>query len=197
MHTAYSLCTCQHWNQDIKPLSWELTLSRNLTLGMSVNSGMNCAWDWWAFNPAPFFLVAYTQIWNSCLNITGQCYVAVTSVPSIHQVDKDSLVRKQAFYVLTISLSIFTSSSGNDSSQHSSSRSSTALPAQIKANAGATKRERWANKEAKSLGVGEMDQSGGHCSNGQDRWKVFLLLYEMLQEYGTHLVEAAWTHQVN
>ncbi|KAG0553292.1 hypothetical protein BDA96_01G581400 [Sorghum bicolor] len=41
-----------------------------------------------------------------------------------------------------------------------------------------------------------MDQSGGHCSNGQDRWKVFLLLYEMLQEYGTHLVEAAWTHQV-
>jgi len=121
----------------------------------------------------------------------------VTSVPSIHQVDKDSLVRKQAFYVLTISLSIFTSSSGNDSSQHSSSRSSAALPAQIKANAGTTKRERWANKEAKSLGVGEMDQSGGHCSNGQDRWKVFLLLYEMLQEYGTHLVEAAWTHQVS
>jgi hypothetical protein len=71
------------------------------------------------------------------------------------------------------------------------------LPAQIKSNAGATKRERWANKEAKSLGVEEMDQSGGRCSNGQDRWKVFLLLYEMLQEYGTHLVEAAWTHQVS
>uniref|UniRef100_A0A804LBT9 tRNA/rRNA methyltransferase (SpoU) family protein n=1 Tax=Zea mays TaxID=4577 RepID=A0A804LBT9_MAIZE len=111
-------------------------------------------------------------------------------------VDKDSLVRKQAFYVLTISLSIFTSSSGNDSCQHFSSRSPAALPAQIKANAGETKRERWANKEAKSLGVGEMDQSGENCSNGQDRWKVFLLLYEMLQEYGTHLVEAAWTHHV-
>ena len=71
------------------------------------------------------------------------------------------------------------------------------MPAQIKANAGETKRERWANKEAKSLGVGEMDQSGENCSNGQDRWKVFLLLYETLQEYGTHLVEAAWTHHVS
>ncbi|CAL4928552.1 unnamed protein product [Urochloa decumbens] len=111
-------------------------------------------------------------------------------------VDKDSFVRKQAFYVLTISLSIFTSSSGNDGSQHCSSKSSAALPTQTKPNTVTTKRERWANKEAKSLGVREMDQSDEHCSNGQDRWKVFLLLYEMLQEYGTHLVEAAWTHQV-
>ncbi|WVZ55050.1 hypothetical protein U9M48_005765 [Paspalum notatum var. saurae] len=111
-------------------------------------------------------------------------------------VDKDSLVRKQAFYVLTMSLSIFTSSSVNDSSQHSSSRSSAALPAQIKTNIAVTKRERWANNEARSLGVREMDQSGEHCSNGQDWWKIFLLLYEMLQEYGTHLVEAAWMHQV-
>ncbi|KAL6648997.1 hypothetical protein ACP70R_013221 [Stipagrostis hirtigluma subsp. patula] len=110
-------------------------------------------------------------------------------------VDKDSLVRKQAFYVLKISLSIFTSS-GNDGTQHCSSRSSAAFPAQAKSNAAVTKRERWANKEAKSLGVGEMGQSGEPCSSGQDRWKVFLLLYEMLQEYGTHLVEAAWTHQV-
>ncbi|KAJ1299246.1 hypothetical protein BS78_01G517100 [Paspalum vaginatum] len=111
-------------------------------------------------------------------------------------VDKDSLVRKQAFYVLTMSLSIFTSSSVNDGSQHSSNRSSAALPAQIKTNIAATKRERWANTEARSLGVREMDQSGERCSNGQDRWKIFLLLYEMLQEYGTHLVEAAWMHQV-
>jgi len=110
-------------------------------------------------------------------------------------VDKDSFVRKQAFYVLTISLSIFTSF-GNDGNQHCSSKSSADLPAQTKSNTATTKRERWANKEAKSLGVREMDQSDEHCSNGLDRWKIFLLLYEMLQEYGTHLVEAAWTHQV-
>jgi tRNA guanosine-2'-O-methyltransferase len=120
----------------------------------------------------------------------------VTSVLSTHQVDKDSFVRKQAFYVLTISLSIFTSS-GNDGSQHCSSKSSAALPAQTKSNTATTKRERWANKEAKSLGVREMDQSDERCSNGLDRWKIFLLLYEMLQEYGTHLVEAAWTLQVS
>ncbi|KAE8818497.1 methyltransferase tarbp1 [Hordeum vulgare] len=109
-------------------------------------------------------------------------------------VDKDSSVRKQAFYVLKTSLSIF--SFGNDGSQRCSGRSPAALPDQDKSNAAVTKKERWANKEAKSLGVEEIKQSDEHCSSGQDRWKVFLLLYEMLQEFGTHLVEAAWTHQV-
>uniref|UniRef100_A0A453JBK5 Uncharacterized protein n=1 Tax=Aegilops tauschii subsp. strangulata TaxID=200361 RepID=A0A453JBK5_AEGTS len=108
-------------------------------------------------------------------------------------VDKDSSVRKQAFYVLKTSLSIF--SFGNDGSQRCSGRSPAALPGQDKSNAAVTKKERWANKEAKSLGVEEIKQSDEQCSSGQDRWKVFLLLYEMLQEFGTHLVEAAWTHQ--
>lgn len=111
-----------------------------------------------------------------------------------NQVDKDSFVRKQALYVLTVSLSVFTVSSRSDGIQHCSSKSSAALSYQNKST---TKRERWADKEAKSLGVREMEQSDECCSNGQDRWKVFLLLYEMLQEYGTHLVEAAWTHQVS
>lgn len=109
-------------------------------------------------------------------------------------VDKNSLVRKRAFYILKISLSIF--SSGNDENQQCSARSPSALPVQAKSNTAVTRKERWANKEAKSLGVEEITQSGEHCSSGQDRWKVFVLLYEMLQEFGTHLVEAAWTHQV-
>ncbi|VAI25799.1 unnamed protein product [Triticum turgidum subsp. durum] len=109
-------------------------------------------------------------------------------------VDKDSSIRKQAFYVLKTSLSIF--SFGNDGSQRCSGRSPAALPGQDKSNAAVTKKERWANKEAKSLGVEEIKQSDEQCSSGQDRWKVFLLLYEMLQEFGTHLVEAAWAHQV-
>lgn len=112
-----------------------------------------------------------------------------------HQVDKDSSIRKQTFYVLKISLSIF--SSGNHGSQRCSGRSPAALPGQDKSNTAVTKKERWANKEAKSLGVEEIKQSDEQCSSGQDRWKVFMLLYEMLQEFGTHLVEAAWTHQVS
>ncbi|CAM0871313.1 unnamed protein product [Alopecurus aequalis] len=109
-------------------------------------------------------------------------------------VDKDSLLRKRAFYVLKISLSIF--SSENDGSQQCSGSNPAALPGPAKSNTAVTKKERWANKEAKSLGVEEISQPGEHCSSGQDRWKVFLILYEMLQEFGTHLVEAAWKHQV-
>lgn len=59
-----------------------------------------------------------------------------------------------------------------------------------------TKREKWAEKEANSLGVQKVFDSSEPCLNDQHRWEAFLLLYEMLEEYGTHLVEAAWTHQV-
>uniref|UniRef100_A0A0E0QAP5 Uncharacterized protein n=1 Tax=Oryza rufipogon TaxID=4529 RepID=A0A0E0QAP5_ORYRU len=101
-------------------------------------------------------------------------------------VDKDSLVRKQALYILRISLDIFPSSE-NDAAQQCSRRRSAALPAQDKPNTAMTKRE----KEARSLGIRETSQSDENCSSRKDRSKVFLLLYEMLQEYGTHLVEAA------
>jgi hypothetical protein len=49
---------------------------------------------------------------------------AVTYVSSTYQVDKDSLLRKCAFYVLKISLSIFRACTVNDGNQHCSSRSS-------------------------------------------------------------------------
>lgn len=61
---------------------------------------------------------------------------------------------------------------------------------------GVTKRELWAFKEAKSLGVGKLSTSGDPIFNSQQYWDAFVLLYEMLEEYGTHLVEAAWNHQV-
>lgn len=59
-----------------------------------------------------------------------------------------------------------------------------------------TKRGKWAEKEAYSLGVQKVNNSSEPCSNDRQRWEAFFLLYEMLEEYGTHLVEAAWTHQV-
>ena len=61
---------------------------------------------------------------------------------------------------------------------------------------GLTKRGRWADKEAKSLGVGKILSSVQPSLNNQRKWGAFFLLYEMLEEYGTHLVEAAWNHQV-
>ncbi|KAJ4843995.1 hypothetical protein Tsubulata_036713, partial [Turnera subulata] len=54
----------------------------------------------------------------------------------------------------------------------------------------------WADKEAKSLGVGNLCDSFGSPLCSQQQWEAFILLYEMLEEYGTHLVEAAWNHRV-
>lgn len=59
-----------------------------------------------------------------------------------------------------------------------------------------TKKGRWADKEAKSLGVGKVCSSADLGTDSQQKWDAFFLLYEMLEEYGTHLVEAAWNHQV-
>uniref|UniRef100_A0A0E0IRQ1 Uncharacterized protein n=1 Tax=Oryza nivara TaxID=4536 RepID=A0A0E0IRQ1_ORYNI len=61
-------------------------------------------------------------------------------------------------------------------------RRSAALPAQDKPNTAMTKRERWAQKEARSLGIGETSQSDENCSSRKDWSKVFLLLYEMLRD---------------
>lgn len=61
---------------------------------------------------------------------------------------------------------------------------------------GLSKRGRWADKEAKSLGVGKICNSLYPSLNNREKWVAFFLLYEMLEEYGTHLVEAAWNHQV-
>lgn len=60
-----------------------------------------------------------------------------------------------------------------------------------------TKKEMWAEKEAKSLGVGELYGSvESALTSQQQQWQAFVLLYEMLDEYGTHLVEAVWSNQV-
>lgn len=61
---------------------------------------------------------------------------------------------------------------------------------------GETRQGKWAKEESKPLDVGEIDNFSDHW-NGLQRWKAFILLYEMLEEYGTHLVEAAWTNQVS
>lgn len=60
-----------------------------------------------------------------------------------------------------------------------------------------TKREQWADKEARSLGVGKECNLSESLPDSRWKWEAFLLLYEMLEEYGTHLVEAAWNHQVS
>ncbi|KAH6767928.1 tRNA/rRNA methyltransferase family protein [Perilla frutescens var. frutescens] len=38
--------------------------------------------------------------------------------------------------------------------------------------------------------------SGSGMMGKKGRWEAFVFLYEMLEEFGTHLVEAAWNHQI-
>lgn len=105
------------------------------------------------------------------------------------QVDKEGLVRKQSLHILKTALHI------NGGGQSSLVSEITTHEKRLVPH-GMTKRELWADKEAKSLGVGRICNSAESNFNNQQRWEAFVLLYEMLEEYGTHLVEAAWNHQV-
>ncbi|KAL4602312.1 hypothetical protein ACB092_10G044100 [Castanea dentata] len=106
-------------------------------------------------------------------------------------VDKEGLVRKQSLQILKNALHI------NGGSPSSSGVSEINLCERESIPRGMTKREQWADKEAKSMGVGKICNSDDLHLNSRQQWEAFILLYEMLEEYGTHLVEAAWNHQVS
>eukprot|EP00268_Persea_americana_P031712 TRINITY_DN3099_c0_g1_i2.p1 TRINITY_DN3099_c0_g1~~TRINITY_DN3099_c0_g1_i2.p1 ORF type:complete len:1865 (+),score=313.63 TRINITY_DN3099_c0_g1_i2:84-5678(+) len=131
-------------------------------------------------------------------------------------IDKDGLVRKLSLHILKISLGHYSSSlsteetSFNKVSSEASSFNHVSSEAKGDSKNGLlssidgssvvrpmTKRGKWAEKEAYSLGVQKVNNSSEPCSNDRQRWEAFFLLYEMLEEYGTHLVEAAWTHQIS
>ncbi|XP_010518698.1 PREDICTED: uncharacterized protein LOC104798352 isoform X2 [Tarenaya hassleriana] len=105
-------------------------------------------------------------------------------------VDDESLVRKHSLHILKSVLAI--SEVNQDHSSHPKKKSK-----RDSAPRGMTKRETWAKKEAKSLGVGKLFGSIDSGLTSQQGWEAFLLLYEMLEEYGTHLVEAAWSNQID
>lgn len=98
-------------------------------------------------------------------------------------------MRKQSLHILKIALCI-------NGSVQSSGVSEDVSPENNSMPHGMTKRELWADKEAKSLGVGKICSQVESSLDSQQKWEAFVLLYEMLEEYGTHLVEAAWNYQV-
>ncbi|CAA7393157.1 unnamed protein product [Spirodela intermedia] len=115
-------------------------------------------------------------------------------------VDKDTSVRKHSLYILkkllrdSCNRGLDCTQSSADSDPIAKSLVMAMPPEDIVSRSGVSRRGKWADKEAKSMGVGEVC---GLNVNGLDKWNAFLLLYEMLEEYGTHLVEAAWTHQIS
>ncbi|XP_022735884.1 uncharacterized protein LOC111289259 isoform X8 [Durio zibethinus] len=105
-------------------------------------------------------------------------------------VDEVGLVRKQSLHILKTVLCMSSGNQSHSGISEKKSQGKRSVPH------GMTKRELWANNEAKSLGVGKLCNSVDSGLNSQQQWEAFLLLFEMLEEYGTHLVEAAWNHQI-
>lgn len=103
-------------------------------------------------------------------------------------VDKESSVRKQSLYILKRTINL------DEKNQYQTSVKT--IDERSLAYRGMTKRERWAEEEAMSLGVGKICKTSDFLSSCYQKWEAFFLLYEMLEEYGTHLVEAAWNHQM-
>ncbi|GAB4834643.1 hypothetical protein Ancab_032906 [Ancistrocladus abbreviatus] len=105
-------------------------------------------------------------------------------------VEKEGLVRKQSLYILKKMLLMNEGRQLNSNAPEKKSHQKNSVCN------GRTKRDLWAEKEANSLGVGQLRTAVDSCSDRSQKWEAFFLLYEMLEEYGTHLVEAAWSHQI-
>ncbi|KAG9452528.1 hypothetical protein H6P81_005432 [Aristolochia fimbriata] len=105
-------------------------------------------------------------------------------------IDKDALVRKQSLHILKLSLG--QRETGPDGIVEANVNGKKAQAA-----CGMTKRGRWAEEEARSLGVGQICNTPNLGLNIRQKWEAFILLYEMLDEFGTHLVEAAWDLQIS
>ncbi|XP_028956801.1 uncharacterized protein [Malus domestica] len=112
-------------------------------------------------------------------------------------VHKESLVRKQSLHMLKTALGINESGQAQSFSGGVSEAENQSRGDSGGSGGGMTKRELWADKEAKSLGVGKMCSPVESFLNSRQKWEAFVLLYEMLEEYGTHLVEAAWNFQIS
>lgn len=105
-------------------------------------------------------------------------------------VEKEALIRKQSLHILQKILLINKEGEPNPNFSEKKSRQKGPAPQ------GMTKRDLWAEEEAQSLGVGKICLSSDKYFSKKQKWEAFILLYEMLEEYGTHLVEAAWNHQM-
>ncbi|KAL9663396.1 hypothetical protein QQ045_018782 [Rhodiola kirilowii] len=104
-------------------------------------------------------------------------------------VDKESIVRKQSLHILKTSLNMKNTNLPSGVSE-STTQDSDSVSKSV------TKRGMWAEKEAKSMGIDSTHNVAEPLLSNEQRWGAFLLLYETLEEYGTHLVEAAWNHQI-
>ncbi|KAL9246886.1 hypothetical protein vseg_020367 [Gypsophila vaccaria] len=104
-------------------------------------------------------------------------------------VEKEGLIRKHSLHILKKVLFVNGGEQNSNLAEKKPHHKGT-VPH------GMTKRGVWAEEEAQSLGVRTIRVSSDDNFSPKQKWEAFILLYEMLEEYGTHLVEAAWNHQI-
>ncbi|KAL2636392.1 hypothetical protein R1flu_007871 [Riccia fluitans] len=113
--------------------------------------------------------------------------------------DADSLTRKRALFILRKALPGIQptdAGSSSDAYQKPSESHSSGKSMNRTSNQNSSKRSQWAEKEAGFLGVGAVRNKFTAVDGWRQRWDAFILLHETLEEYGIHLVEAAWSHQM-
>ncbi|KAJ7549851.1 hypothetical protein O6H91_07G072000 [Diphasiastrum complanatum] len=115
-------------------------------------------------------------------------------------VDEDPLTRKRAMHVLKMALHKPGSQSEYNLKENTQKSSVLGLKDKQAINDSTTKslrkRERLEKQEAASLGIGTFPGEEAEI-NDETQWTSFWHLYEILEEYGIHLVEAAWKHQMS
>ncbi|KAL3677602.1 hypothetical protein R1sor_027550 [Riccia sorocarpa] len=114
--------------------------------------------------------------------------------------DADSLTRKRALFILRKALpGIQRSDAGSstDADRIQTESNTSGISMNRTGNQNSSKRSKWAEKEAGFLGVGAVRDKLTEVHGWRQRWDAFILLHETLEEYGIHLVEAAWSHQMS
>jgi tRNA guanosine-2'-O-methyltransferase len=111
-------------------------------------------------------------------------------------VDEDPLTRKRTLYLLKQALpklALQLNTAAEQVQRHPSGRQKKGM---LGFQAHTTKKDvtcsqqNRTNVEEEELSNSSRDQQPPHA------WKAFILLYETLEEYGSHLVEAVWAHEM-
>jgi hypothetical protein len=112
------------------------------------------------------------------------------------QVDQDPLTRKRTLYLLKQALpklALQLNTAAEQVRRHPSGRQKKGM---LGFQAHTTKKDVTCSQQNRSNGEEEELSNSSRDQEPPHAWKAFILLYETLEEYGSHLVEAVWAHEV-
>ncbi|KAH8973917.1 hypothetical protein BDL97_01G073400 [Sphagnum fallax] len=111
-------------------------------------------------------------------------------------VDQDPLTRKRTLYLLKQALpklALQLNTAAEQVRRHPSGRQKKGM---LGFQAHTTKKDVTCSQQNRSNGEEEELSNSSRDQEPPHAWKAFILLYETLEEYGSHLVEAVWAHEM-